>query len=275
MLGALLGAGISGAFGLIGQNKQNKANAKINAQNIALQKEFAQSGIQWRVADAKAAGIHPLAALGAQTHSFSPQSIGMDYSAMGRMGQDIGRAVQTATGRRSRQQMELYNSKVRELNLKNMELRNGLLASEIAKNNQAGQVPRTGVSSPMLVDGQPDAGPSSVPGLIIDMPQRRVVSDPSRKWQEPGAVSDLSYSRTRTGWAPVPSADIKRRIEDMHLSELAWAIRNQLAPSIGRNFNPPPVKLPRNRRWMYAPWYQEYQQWRSSGKKRPWHYMRR
>lgn len=40
--------------------------------NIKYQKQFAQRGIRWRVADAKAAGLHPLAAIGAQASSFSP-----------------------------------------------------------------------------------------------------------------------------------------------------------------------------------------------------------
>ena len=51
----------------------NLAHQKeMNAKNAALQREFAQSGIQWKVADAKKAGLHPLAALGAQTASASP-----------------------------------------------------------------------------------------------------------------------------------------------------------------------------------------------------------
>lgn len=100
-IGSIIGAIGSLAGGLIGKSSADKAReaqAQQAAQNIALQKEFAQSGIQWRVNDAKAAGIHPLYALGAQTHSFSPVSIdgGADMSmanAVSSMGQDIGRAV--------------------------------------------------------------------------------------------------------------------------------------------------------------------------------------
>ena len=61
-------------------------------------------GIQWRVADAKAAGIHPLAALGATTPSGTgtARSIGVDHSmsnAVGKMGQHIGRlATRNAQG---------------------------------------------------------------------------------------------------------------------------------------------------------------------------------
>jgi len=58
---------------------------------IKAQKQFAKKGIQWRVKDAKAAGLHPLYALGAQIPSFSPV---MDAtgSHLAQMGQDISRA---------------------------------------------------------------------------------------------------------------------------------------------------------------------------------------
>lgn len=56
-------------------NKRNiAAQERINNQNIALQREFAQNSIQWRVNDAKLAGLHPLAALGASGTSYTPSS---------------------------------------------------------------------------------------------------------------------------------------------------------------------------------------------------------
>lgn len=99
MLGALIGAGAQLAGGLLGmksQDKANKAAEQQNERNIALQKEFAQSGIQWKVKDAEAAGVHPLFALGANTTSFQPSSVGggaADFSFLGEAGQNIGRAI--------------------------------------------------------------------------------------------------------------------------------------------------------------------------------------
>jgi uncharacterized protein YnzC (UPF0291/DUF896 family) len=58
-----------GLGSLIGGIVNAGAQRDTNAANVAMQKEFAQKGIQWKVNDAKAAGVHPLAALGAQTHS--------------------------------------------------------------------------------------------------------------------------------------------------------------------------------------------------------------
>lgn len=65
-IGGVAGSLISGLFG----NAQAKKQA-------ALQKQFAQNQIQWKVADAKAAGVHPLAALGVTPMHYSPVSAGV------------------------------------------------------------------------------------------------------------------------------------------------------------------------------------------------------
>lgn len=62
---SVLGAAAIGAGGsLIGGAIDNRAAKKARKQEIALQKEFAQNQIQWKVQDAKKAGLHPLFALG-------------------------------------------------------------------------------------------------------------------------------------------------------------------------------------------------------------------
>jgi hypothetical protein len=57
--------------------------------NADLQREFAQHGISWKVADAARAGIHPLAALGVQTHSASPVHVGGQDYGLTKAGQSI------------------------------------------------------------------------------------------------------------------------------------------------------------------------------------------
>lgn len=85
---------IGAAADLIGGRKSQSNAARMNAQNIAMQKEFAQFGIRWRVEDAKAAGLHPLYALGGQIPSFSPtvsmDSVGPSISSAG---QNVQRAI--------------------------------------------------------------------------------------------------------------------------------------------------------------------------------------
>lgn len=101
MIGDLISAGAKIVGGFLGNDAAKEANkaAEANAlRNIQLQKDFAQHGIRWKVDDARAAGIHPLYALGANTVSFSPVSVGQVAetslaSSLASAGQDIGGAI--------------------------------------------------------------------------------------------------------------------------------------------------------------------------------------
>lgn len=101
MIGDLISAGAKLVGGLFDRN-QAKENVQLQLQNAAMnraqEKEFAQMGVRWRVEDARAAKINPLAALGASVATSSPVSIGTlpegnMSSTLGGMGADIGRAV--------------------------------------------------------------------------------------------------------------------------------------------------------------------------------------
>lgn len=114
VVGNIIGAGAS----LLGGSLDN-SNARGQWQNeYNAQKEFAQNGIRWKVADAKAAGIHPLYALGAQTASYSPQAVSHSNYAqtLGQMGQNIGRAIQAKF---SKEERELANLQVDNARLEN------------------------------------------------------------------------------------------------------------------------------------------------------------
>lgn len=137
-------------------------------RNEALQREFAQMGIRWKVEDAKAAGLHPLYALGGGA-GFSPsafiggsaptsqagsvgapsESRGSFSSALGDMGQNIMRAALAA--------MDPHEKLERTLKLK-------LLESQISETDARAQALRAqsavetqqGVASapiPTQVDG--------------------------------------------------------------------------------------------------------------------------
>lgn len=152
MLEALLSAGTKLLGGFLGQKSQDEANeiAKQTAQNnINLQRQFAQEGIQWKVADAKAAGIHPLYALGASTTSFSPVSVGVSgasplASALGDMGQDISRAAGAMRSDKGGAisgvaQRQLLQSN--ELDLDNKRLNNLILKQKLAAATAPGTPP--------------------------------------------------------------------------------------------------------------------------------------
>ena len=100
---AVIGAAAILGGAAMAKRSQDKARASANKNadaNMRMQREFAQQGVRWKVEDAKAAGLHPLAALGSQTNAYTPQAMPVfDDSPMGRgisqAGQNISRAVAT------------------------------------------------------------------------------------------------------------------------------------------------------------------------------------
>lgn len=176
--GGIIGGSIGAIGSLIGGNQSANNAAQLQQMNYKAQKEFAQNGIRWRVADAKAAGIHPLYALGASTASFSPVSgYGGDNGisdAFNTFGQGISRAAQAKMTRDereaelARQEMQDVFTLARfkqEQRYQDAQIR--LIDSEIARNKVASDValitaaktaPMPG--SPTLLPGQADAPPS-------------------------------------------------------------------------------------------------------------------
>lgn len=148
---SFLDAGLKFAGGLLDRDTANKnrdQEMRIAQQNMAMQKQFAQEGIRWKVADAKEAGIHPLYALGANTVSFSPVSISggspSNWSeTLGSMGQDISRAVgatRTEGERMSSAQEMLHRTQIEGAQLDN-DIKKTELASRVQKLTQAGNPP--------------------------------------------------------------------------------------------------------------------------------------
>ncbi len=119
--------------------------------NASLQREFAQTGVQWRAEDARKAGIHPLAALGANLPSASPVYAGTD---MASYGQDISRAMDAS--RSSRQRTSAVSKTVRDLGIQRMGLENELLAARIAQIRTAGH-------PPARPEASADTGPIAYP----------------------------------------------------------------------------------------------------------------
>lgn len=234
MLDTLIGGGIKLLGGLFGQNSQEKQAEK----NIQLQREFAQNGIQWKAEDARKAGIHPLYAMGAQTTSFSPVSVGSPLSeSLSSIGQDVSRAMDATRSTPAR--AAALTKTMQDLQLTNMGLQNDLLSAQIAKIRQAGNPPALPApGDPYLIEGQGQTAG------VQDKPLTRVSPNPDAPHQEPGAVSETGYLRTPTGLAPVYSNDAKDRLEEDTIGSLLWNLRNRIAPSLGVNLHPPSTKPP-------------------------------
>lgn len=256
----------------------------------AMQREFAQNGVQWRAADARMAGLHPLAAMGAQLASSSPVQVGSTASssslgtgipsgsvpsghaavtpsgpgpytadgvgsALAASGQDISRAMMAVATEYER--THGVQAASQQLALENQSLQNKYLAAQIAK-----------ISGPAVGPPFPSSrGSNQMPGqgntpfrtpLVQEQPHKPVAAAPGADHSEPGSIVDVGYAKTPTGYTIVPSKDVKERIEDNIISETWWEIRNRLAPMV--NPTPPTfVKLKPGERWIWNPAAQEYQ----------------
>lgn len=167
----------------------------VNRANYDMQKEFATHGIRWRVEDAKAAGIHPLYAIGASGASASP-SFQMP-------GQDLSRAIHATRTGSERQIAELAMQRAQ---LENIAL--GLQVYGLAKSQ---------------------FGPP-MPELYDPKPSQTVKVDPDAPGREPGDINDFAYVRRGDAWYPTKAKDVTERTEDDVFQQSAWAFRNQILP---------------------------------------------
>lgn len=75
--------------------------------------------------------------------------------------------------------------------------------------------------------------------------------------EAPGAISDIGWVRTATGYQPVPSADVKERLEDNIFLETLWFARNVALPHLGLAPYPEPEFIPADQRhldWASGEW---------------------
>lgn len=237
-LGPILGAA-TGIFGnILGKNaaddaaEQQQANFFSNQQmqrefwekNYAMQKEFAQSGIRWRVEDAKAAGVHPLFALGGGGAAASPTAyVGGDTSVshsgdyLAKMGQDLGRAISATSTAAERSE-----NKIGQLAIERGELENALLRSKLAKENaQIG---------PPMPGAQMSPGPEH--GFFEYKPAEVAPHHPQAPSIEAGPLQP--YTQFRDGGDKIvamPHSSLK--VEDEFGAPLMaeWWANNKIMPS--------------------------------------------
>lgn len=122
--GSIIGGAIGAIGSLIGGGMSANAAAQNAAQQYAYQKEFAQNGIRWKVADAKASGIHPLAALGSQTFSYNPVMVGGSDNGIGDALQQMGQGVSRAVAAKQQASERAASDAVRALQIEGLKLDN-------------------------------------------------------------------------------------------------------------------------------------------------------
>lgn len=206
-MAAWLGAAIPAVSNLVGGLMNFFQGQAANQANAEFQERAMKEGIRWRVADAKAAGVSPIVALGAPTFNPAPAHIG-DTSlgeSFARAGQDVSRSITATRTQDERTKMLM------DLQLERSGLENELLRSRIAREN----------ATPMP------------PAPVLNVPLRRTMSSDMGRHQEAGEVADAGFASGPGGQLiPVPSKDVKERIEDNWIQEMLWSVRNNLYPSL-------------------------------------------
>lgn len=259
--------------GFVGSDANETAagRASDHANNqMAMQIHMANHGLTMRARDAMNAysqtGIHPLSMLGVNAPSYTPTNfVGTPNNAIGdsiaSAGQGIGRAIHATSSEKARL---AHAGRLDGLITERAGLENELLrmriASEFATLKQAAN-PSMPVGNRWMVDGQGNA--PAMP-LVKEKPMERSPSEPTNKSAEPGSVTDIGYSRTRTGYAPTRSKDLQDRAEDDAIGSVTWNIRNRLMPTFGVSMNPP-YKAPLGFAWRYMPFHQEYRLYKLPG----------
>lgn len=213
--------------------------------------------VQWRVQDARKAGIHPLYALGAPTMQLGAMPV--DFSPLADIGQNIDRAMEAARDRKERNSARnsrimggtsAIQSQADALQLENMGLQNDLLRSQISRLS-ADQVPPSFPAMGAMTDipGQGDM-------RVQPIPATPVINAPGRSGQEAGVITDYGFARQADGGLTiVPSNDVKNRIEDSPM-EWEWFWRNRVVPAFTGNPQARPSSsdypLPQGTQWRYS-----------------------
>lgn len=261
---AAIGAAGTIASGLLGRSTQSTPDNSTFYQNWrnddmawareqfdrneALQREFAQNGIRWRAADAKAAGFHPLAALGSTGASASPISVGGggSYSVdMGRssstgpdfrgLGQDLSRAY-LATRTKEEQVLSAFEVARQAQQLQHGDLLNENLRLEIARNQKAL------LGSP----GMPSNTMNTKLGEYEKKPYEVVTGNPQMPHAAAGPPAPEVEYRTSDSTRGSVSA---KPAAGMNIDEIGspgyvgWMWRNGLMPFLSKDVNKPPASM--------------------------------
>lgn len=249
-------AGIAGSFGLGGgsggDGYQPVSGPRQMQFNAKQQRQFAKRGIQWRVRDAKKAGLHPLAALGANSLSFNPVVVGQGggSSGYGSPLSDLSQNLSNVESRVQNYQQREFTKELQETQLKNAktdaeraEVQLAMDRMELSKMTQP-PLPQT---------------------------EERVISPTrmaSHKGDRPTAAGTMptrQLADIEGGFRVVPSEPFKQVSEDQVAVELPWIWDNYIKSLLGGK--PPQINMNDiKKRYPHATGY-DYEPW--SGKIKP------
>lgn len=240
-----------------GETASKRAAATARSQ-MAEQERYAREGLQWKVADATAAGIHPLYALGGSGPSYSPVSVDTPQVSNVRSLMEMGQGISSVSKLFSSREKKIADLQLRaaELEVEDKELDVSRKKTALALSNQPGNPPAYDPGGVGTAQGIP--GQTSTNSLIAEKAMERVKGYPGTPHQEPGSKVFQGFARTSTGWMPVPSSDLKELTEDQFIPETISGLRMYFGP----NFKPDPpagVKVPKGMVLEWQPHLFEYQ----------------
>jgi hypothetical protein len=233
MLGSLIGAGSSIIGGILGRK-----NAKKQSQReYERQKEFAQHGIRWKAADAEAAGISKLYALGANTTSYSPQSVGGSDYGISQAGQNIGRAIEATQSGSQRQQKMAHQ--LAQVQLQGLELDNDIKRAKLASATRLAAQPGTppAHNSFETTPHVPGQGNST----LVDV-RKKIAPAGHSPEASYGVHPEVDWYRTSKGYVPQIPQDLAESMEQNWAASAMWQLRNSLGPYVGLQTSTPPAK---------------------------------
>lgn len=240
--------------------QQSDYNMEINREQLAwsreqqqrneeLQREFAQNGIRWKVADTKAAGLHPLYGITGAGATFSPSAIGVNLSpkvAAGKttpdfssIGQDLSRAWQAQATEEEREQRKLQQAlllaqidtqsaqadalraqaqrdRLSSLWSNPLTMNQGNWADSIMYGARAGKKDLSDSGSSLLVKEKPQEVTRSRPGsphiLPVPVPgfvEQRTSKDPRQNWLYPAMGDQPKDELNMIDYVPFLRENIK------------------------------------------------------------------
>lgn len=247
--GSIFGNLLGGIFGANNAAAANQAAERNMWQQYQFQKEFATHGIRWKVEDAKAAGLHPLYALGGSGATYTPQAVSHTEPDTGgylsRMGQDVSRAV-AATQTAPERKLTDYE-KTRQM----QELERGQLVNDGLRLQNASFFAKTApsqVGPPMPTSTSPVQNPAGVAATgVFDAKAPEVLNpQPSQAGAQAGpAQPSVRWERNPDGSVyAMPTSNM----DDFSSPGYAnWQYQNRVLPALpGDNskYEPPKHMLP-------------------------------
>lgn len=158
-------------------------NREQAARSEAMQREFAQNGIRWRTEDAKAAGLHPLFALGGSGATFTPSAATINFDnggahlgrGLSEAGQNLGRAV-AAQQTPDQRALAAAQLKALEANAERDFAQASYWRSETARREQGASNPAQPFGNDTVTDAY--SAPVNVSPVTVDGRGARIASHP-------------------------------------------------------------------------------------------------